>query len=58
MLFNSLPFLYLFSSGNVPGFLTAAYAISALRLAHDHGLRLLFLLEPKILRPDGLVHRG
>ena len=47
MLFNSLPFLHLCSSGNVHGLLAAAYAISALRLARVHGLRLPFLLEPK-----------
>jgi hypothetical protein len=58
MLFNSLPFLYLFLPVTYLVFLAAAYAISAIRLAHDHGLRLLFLLEPRILRPDGLVHRG
>ena len=45
-----------FSSHNVLGFLEAPHESSAVCVAHDHGLHFLFVLEPKILRPDGCVH--
>ena len=47
-----------FSSRNVPGFLEAPHESSAVRVAHDHGLHFLFVLEPKILRPHGCIHAG